>query len=145
MSSGIQPPTPDKQKLEDIITVNSKMCRLEVITQFVTLKPTWKAPGFLLLHYKKFTISSLLLQLSHLSCFPFSALWFFCGVQDVFFHPVKLTLPGRKKVNCCLLDCPSARSQGHVNTNVSTGEGAPAAPGLRNRVKVACFSSKSLD
>lgn len=40
MSSGIQPPTPDKQKLEDIITVNSKMCRLEVITQFVTLKPT---------------------------------------------------------------------------------------------------------
>jgi len=67
MYSGIQPPTPDKHRLKGIITVNSKqLCRLAVSTQFVTLKPTskLKAPGFLLPHYKHFTLSSLLLQLS---------------------------------------------------------------------------------
>lgn len=99
MCSGIQPPTSDKHRLKGIITVNSKqLCRLDVVPQFVTLKPTWKlkAPGFLLLHYRQFTISGLLLQLSLLKLFPLLCFVVFllCMQDVVFFHSIKLALQG---------------------------------------------------
>lgn len=151
MCSGIQPPTPDKHRLKGIITVNCKqLCRLEVITQFVTLKPPWKlkAVGFLLLHYKQFTVSSLWLQLSLLRLFPL-----LCSVVFLLWHagcgflpPCKINRTERKKrgkkVNYFLLDCPWARSQSQININVSTRENVPAAPGLGNRGESCPFQQQ---
>lgn len=153
MCSGIQPPTPDKHRLKGIITVNSKqLCRLEVVTQFVTLKPTWKlkAPGFSLLHYRQFTISGLLFQLSLLKLFPLlcSVVLILCMQDVVFFQPCKISLTGwgaegrRQKMSYCLQDCPWARSQGQINMNISTSEHIPAAPGLGNRGKSCAFQQQ---